>query len=379
MNLVNELRRLQTIVLFRETGDVEVSWYSKDDTVSMLSRSDLQGFSRALESLNHALWDHAYGLFSDGHIEDLRGRAQALLDETPSTNLTYKRTWPTGGYEYGALNIRTQLEKVIKGLEEAAAKAKIEAVAVRSCCTRPGSAKGFRAVAAEVAARFTEVAARGIKRLHEDSALRLGTEVGLHRGGDRGRRWSLSEGQAHLLGGIRRREPSKAAVDDGLQGDGQLQRGGSGRLLGQPLQEAKGQGRGADPRRAREHGSRGLRVESLHGHRCHARGAAALPRVGTPRRNPSCPLQVRPIRAAVVGFLDEGRQGDASQLQQEDPPRVVQRGGHKLSRLRRHQIRGADDAGPPVQRLLMERDTRDGPRAVPEEAQGGLVGQPLSR
>ena len=49
-------------------------------------------------------------------------------------------------------------------------------------------------------------------------ALRLGTEVGLHRGGDRGRRWSLSEEQAHLLGGIRRREPSKAAVDDGLQG-----------------------------------------------------------------------------------------------------------------------------------------------------------------
>ena len=126
--------------------------------------------------------------------------------------------------------------------------------------------------------------------------------------------------------------------------DGQFQRGGSGRLLGQPLQEAKGQGRGADPRRAREHGSRGLRVESLHGHRCHARGAAALPRVETPRRNPSCPLQVRPIRAAVVGFLDEGRQGDASQLQQEDPPRVVQRGGHKLSRLLRHQIRGADDA-----------------------------------
>ena len=71
------------------------------------------------------------------------------------------------------------------------------------------------------------------------------------------------------------------------------------------------------------------------------RGAAALPRVGTPRRNPSCPLQVRPIRAAVVGFLDEGRQGDASQLQQEDPPRVVQRGSHKLSRLLRHQIRGA--------------------------------------
>ena len=78
-------------------------------------------------------------------------------------------------------------------------------------------------------------------------------------------------------------------------------------------------------------------------------------------------------------FLDEGRQGDASQLQQEDPPRVVQRGGHKLSRLGRHQIRGADDAGPPVQRLLMERDTRDGPRAVPEEAQGGLVCQPLCR
>ena len=43
-------------------------------------------------------------------------------------------------------------------------------------------------------------------------------------------------------------------------------------------------------------------------------------------------------------FLDEGRQGDASQLQQEDPPRVVQRGGHKLLRLLRHQIRGADDA-----------------------------------
>ena len=62
------------------------------------------------------------------------------------------------------------------------------------------------------------------------------------------------------------------------------------------------------------------------------------------RRNPSCSLQVRPIRAAVVGFLDEGRQGDASQLQQEDPPRVVQRGGHKLLRLLRHQIRGADDA-----------------------------------
>ena len=167
MNLVNEsasermayvvcpeLRRLQTIVmmwvsdgnnpfLFRETGDVEVSWYSKDDTVSMLSRSDLQGFSRALESLNHALWDDASGLFSDGHIEDLRGRAQALLDETPPTKLTYKRTWPTGGYEYGALNIRTQLEKVINGLAEAAAKAKTEAVAVRSCCTRPGSTKGF--------------------------------------------------------------------------------------------------------------------------------------------------------------------------------------------------------------------------------------------
>ena len=185
MNLVNEsasermayvvcpeLRRLQTIVtmwesdgnnpfLFRETGDVEVSWYSKDDTVSMLSRSDLQGFSRALESLNHALWDDAYGLWSHRHIEHLRGRAQALLDETPPTKLNYIRTWPTGGHEYGALNIRTQLEKVIKGLEEAAAKAKTEAVAVRSCCTRPGSAKGFRAVAAEVAARFTEVAARG--------------------------------------------------------------------------------------------------------------------------------------------------------------------------------------------------------------------------
>ena len=40
-------------------------------------------------------------------------------------------------------------------------------------------------------------------------------------------------------------------------------------------------------------------------------------------------------------FLDEGRQGDASQLQQEDPPRVVQRGSHTLSRLLRHQIRGA--------------------------------------
>ena len=68
-------------------------------------------------------------------------------------------------------------------------------------------------------------------------ALRLGTEVGLHRGGDGGHRWSLSEEQAHLLGGIRRREPSKAAVDDGLQGDGQVQRGGSDRLLGQPLKK----------------------------------------------------------------------------------------------------------------------------------------------
>ena len=34
-----------------------------------------------------------------------------------------------------------------------------------------------------------------------------------------------------------------------------------------------------------------------------------------------------------------------------------------------------DGQGPPVQRLLMERDTRDGPRAVPEEAEGGLVCQ----
>ena len=34
-----------------------------------------------------------------------------------------------------------------------------------------------------------------------------------------------------------------------------------------------------------------------------------------------------------------------------------------------------DGQGPPVQRLLMERDTRDGPRAVLEEAQGGLVCQ----
>ena len=150
MNLVNEsasermayvvcpeLRRLQTIVimwesdgnnpfLFREKGDVEVSWYSKDDTVSMLSRSDLQGFSRALESLNHALWDDAYGLWSHRHIEHLRDRAQALLDETPPTKLNYIRTWPTGVHEYGALNIRTQLEKVINGLEEAAAKAKLK-------------------------------------------------------------------------------------------------------------------------------------------------------------------------------------------------------------------------------------------------------------
>ena len=145
MNLVNEtasermayvvrpeLRRLQTIVImwesdgnnpffFRETGVVEESWYTKDDTVSMLSRSDLQGFSRALESLNHALWDDAYGLRSHGHIEHLRGRAQALLDETPPTKLNYIRTCPTGGHEYGALNIRSQLEKVINGLEEAAA------------------------------------------------------------------------------------------------------------------------------------------------------------------------------------------------------------------------------------------------------------------
>jgi len=47
------------------------------------------------------------------------------------------------------------------------------------------------------------------------------------------------------------------------------------------------------------------------------------------------------VHAAVVGFRDEGRQRDASQLQQEDPPRVVQRGSHTLSRLLRHQIRGA--------------------------------------
>ena len=38
-------------------------------------------------------------------------------------------------------------------------------------------------------------------------------EFGVHWGGDRGRRWSLKEGQAHLLAGIRRRQPSKAAVD----------------------------------------------------------------------------------------------------------------------------------------------------------------------
>ena len=38
-----------------------------------------------------------------------------------------------------------------------------------------------------------------------------------------------------------------------------------------------------------------------------------------------------------------------------------------------------DGPGPPLQRLLMERDTRDDPRIVLDEAQGGLVGQPFCR
>ena len=128
-------------------------------------------------------------------------------------------------------------------------------------------------------------------------------EFGVHWGGDRGRRWSLSEGQAHLLGAMRRRQGSKAGVGTSIRGDGQGQRAGSGRLLGQAVQEGKGQAAVAET----------WRVENLLHHRSHAPAAAALPRVGTPRRNPSCFVQVRPIRAAVVGALDEGCRGDASQ------------------------------------------------------------------
>ena len=60
-------------------------------------------------------------------------------------------------------------------------------------------------------------------------------EFGVHWGGDRGRRWSLKEAQAHLLGAMRRRQGSKAAVGTSIRGEGQGQRGGSGRLLGQCL------------------------------------------------------------------------------------------------------------------------------------------------
>ena len=115
-------------------------------------------------------------------------------------------------------------------------------------------------------------------------------EFGVHWGGDRGRRWSLKEAQAHLLGAMRRRQGSKAAVGTSIRGEGQGQRGGSGRLLGRAPQEAIDQRAGVGSRRALQHGKRGPRVENLHDHRCHARAVAVLPLAGTPRRNPSCPL-----------------------------------------------------------------------------------------
>ena len=88
-------------------------------------------------------------------------------------------------------------------------------------------------------------------------------EFGVHWGGDRGRRWSLKEGQAHLLGAMRRRQGSKAGVGTSIRGEGQGQRGGSGRLLGQPPQEGKGQAAGAETWRAKPHDSRRPGVENL--------------------------------------------------------------------------------------------------------------------
>ena len=88
-------------------------------------------------------------------------------------------------------------------------------------------------------------------------------------------------------------------------------------------------------------------------------------------------LRVEVPPAALVGALDEGRPRDPLVLQPQEPPRVVQRGNHQLLPLRRHQIRGPDDAGSSLPCLLMERPARDDPRALLDEAQGGLVGEPF--
>ena len=54
--------------------------------------------------------------------------------------------------------------------------------------------------------------------------------------------------------------------------------------------------------------TRGPRVEHLHDHRCHARAAVVLPLAGALRQEISvAAFYVRPIRAAVVGAVDEGR------------------------------------------------------------------------
>ena len=73
--------------------------------------------------------------------------------------------------------------------------------------------------------------------------------------------------------------------------------------------------------------TRGPRVEHLHDHRCHARAAVVLPLAGALRQEISvAAFYVRPIRAAVVGAVDEGCLRDPSALQSQEPPRVVQRG-----------------------------------------------------
>ena len=54
--------------------------------------------------------------------------------------------------------------------------------------------------------------------------------------------------------------------------------------------------------------TRGPRVEHLHDHRCHARAAVVLPLAGALRKEISvAAFYGRPIRAAVVGAVDEGR------------------------------------------------------------------------
>ena len=54
--------------------------------------------------------------------------------------------------------------------------------------------------------------------------------------------------------------------------------------------------------------TRGPRVEHLHDHRCHARAAVVLPLAGALRKEISVAVFYgRPIRAAVVGAVDDGR------------------------------------------------------------------------